>query len=274
MGPRSVFVVCVLAASAGGALAQPVAFLRAEQRAGAEPVFEVVNRDETAGTEAVVAEGLETAVWFYGLGDWGSHNYSAARQDGAADDQFGGLLPSELIGNSQVVVFGVDLGERVVAMEVGEFAVLCERAGVEWEAGARRAAIPVRRIEGSKVLVRRLGQAEVVSGQAATVKRGERAEIRPLFDPTSLHAPSVFPVRVYFDGDSAKGCDVLATHVATGATQRVTADDKGIANLELHEGGAWRVEYHRLTPAGNEDPEAMWVCYSATLSFEVVGGGR
>jgi len=184
------------------------------------------------------------------------------------------LLASELIESSRVAVFGVDLGEQVVDLEVGEFGLLCGRAGVEWEPAARQARVRVRRIEGSKVLVRAVGQAEVVSGPSATTKRGERAEIRPLFDPTALLAPSVFPVRVYFDGDSAQGCDVLATHVATGAVQRVTADDMGIANLELHEGGAWRVEYHRVRAAGDEDQEALWVVYSATLSFEMVGGVR
>lgn len=283
---RSRPVLALLIASAclpGIAAAQPVLCLRVEPADAGDPRFSLVEIDQATGLEAEIPDGLDRATWLYGLGDHGSHNYTAL-----APADRGTLHASELLGNSQAVLFGADLGERIVTMSAAEFTLLAARAGVEWTPAPAMTQVRVRRIEASKAIVRPTPARD--EGAAAPssanpgypagmwaspiviAKRGERVEIRPLFDPTLLLAPSLLPVRVYVEGDGAGVSDVWATHLPTGATQHVRADGKAIANLSLEAAGTWRIEFHRAKPAPAGDPEADWVVYSATLTFENIGG--
>jgi hypothetical protein len=240
----------------------------------------LVEIDADTGDRADLGDTLDHAAWLYALGEHASHNYSALPPQDA-----GTLRASDLLADSQAVLFGVERHERVVEMEAGHFALLAARAGVqrapeaagepEGDGGGEGGVVRVRRIEASKAIVRATPQPEGLHHSTiVTAKRGERAEIRPLFDPTMLEPESVFPVRVYTEGDGAKGATVIATHVETGAEHRVVADDKAIAILTLDRPGAWRVEFHVATPAAPEDADADWVVYSATLSFDVIGGAR
>jgi hypothetical protein len=272
---------CLLGAPA---FAQAVSYLRVEPRAGGEPRISLVEIDAATGDRADLGDPLDHAAWLYGLGEHASHNYTALMPQDA-----GTFGASDLLADSQAVLFGLERHERVVEMEAAVFALLAERAGFEWAPGGDAAgdaddngddggepdAVRVRRIEASKAIVRATRQPEGVQHSTiVTAKRGERAEIRALFDPTMLQPESILPVRVYTEGDGAKGATVIATHVETGAEQRVVADDKAIAILTLDRAGAWRVEFHTVTEAPPGDAEADWVVYSATLSFEVIGGGR
>ena len=96
-------------------------------------------------------------------------------------------------------------------------------------------------------------------------------EIRALMDPTAVMLPSDIAVRVYVRGDGAPGVTVIATHEPSGASRSSAADARGIANVRLDRPGAWRVEFHSLEPA--EDDDADWVLHSGTLTFDAGAGG-
>ena len=229
---------------------------------------------------AEAAGWFDRAAWVYGLGDFGSVNYSAFVVEPAGGDG-GGVPevwevhpPGELLAGSRLVAFGVDRGEREVVLGRGEWAWLCGRAGFEPAAGEGRGrdGVVVRRVESCRVLVRGGlgggpgGGAGDASG-VATTKRGERVEIRPLMDPTALVPETIVPVRVYVGGDAAPGGVVTATHLESGASQRVVADDKAIATLQIDVPGLWLVEFHAVRREG----EAL-VVYSATVLFEMGSG--
>ena len=118
--------------------------------------------------------------------------------------------------------------------------------------------------------------ADAEHSEVVMAKRGERAEIRPLFDPTLALHPSAMPVRVYIDGDGAAGMRVWATHLATGAAQSAISDGRGIAQLEVAGPGPWLVEFHHVYPVGPGDDEADWVVFTGTMVFESLApaGGR
>lgn len=269
--------MCIVATAAKG---QRVAVLHVEQRAGGlEPEFSVRDIDLGAMPRGVaIADGEvrrgweDQAAWLYGLGDHGAHNYTAASPEHRA-----ALRPSDLMEGSQAVVFGVDLLPRIVEMPAAEFAAMSIRAGFEHAAPAAGEPVRVRRIESSRALVRVRTGADAEHSEVVMAKRGERAEIRPLFDPTLALHPSAMPVRVYIDGDGAAGMRVWATHLATGAAQSAISDGRGIAQLEVAGPGPWLVEFHHVYPVGPGDDEADWVVFTGTMVFESLapaGGAR
>ncbi|MEZ6234218.1 MAG: hypothetical protein R3B68_08510 [Phycisphaerales bacterium] len=290
MGPETTgrLVALVLAGGvASGALGQPVSCLVLGGEGDAvRPRLVEVDGGAIAGgglrLDAIAeAEGwFDRASWVYGLGEFGSVNYSAVVVEPAGGDGGGAgevwdvHPPRELLAGSRLVAFGVDRGEREVVLEQGEWAWLCDRAGFQAPANGERVrdAIQVTRVESCRVLVRGDlgggpgGGAGDASG-VATTKRGERVEIRPLMDPTALVPATIVPVRVYVEGDSVPGGVVTATHLETGVSQRVVADDKAIATLRIDVGGVWLVEFHAVRREG----EAL-VVYSATVLFEMGGG--
>ena len=272
MRPRTSCVPLLLAsgALATPALAQPVSVLAFESAPGQPPRLTLAEFDPAAQQAVPLDDPFEHASWIYGLGVHASHNYTAlAPLDRDALD------PSDLLDPHQAVVFGLQRHERVVSLDAATFGLLADRAGLDWEPQGD-ADIRVRRVEAAKVLVLPAPGAVRHPSTVATAKRGERAEIRPLMDPTTL-APEpggILPVRVYAEGDAVPGALVIATHLPTGTQHRVNADNKGIAILPLDAAGAWRLEFHTLSPAPRDDPDADWVAYSATLTFENDGGAR
>lgn len=252
----------------GAACGQPVSWLRLAEGEGAGERLVVVEIDATSGAEGAATPALDRSSWVYGLGDHGSHNYTAAM----TPEDLAGLDPGELLAGSQAVLFGADLHERVVVMPAEEFGLLAGRSGLDWAPPAGVATVRVRRIEAARVLVRESRRGAMWASPIATAKRGERAEIRLLMDPTVLTPETIVPVRAYVEGDAAKGATVIATHVESGASGRYGTDDKGIAIVTLDRPGAWRLEFHVARPAGGA--EAEWTVYSATLGFEVLGGAR
>lgn len=289
MGPRNTRIIAACAAVLGGlaplAGAQSTRWLRIEG-VGTPGVHPALVQTDASGQSQGVADWLADASWAHGLSDFASHNYTAlSAASGPAPDAaavWTDLPPADLIHPGRVTLFGVQMQDRIVTLTPEEFGLLAARAGVAWEPAEGQHRIVVRRIEGAKVLLRTPDQAGAGDDQAGavplpvpsgvpTTKRGERAEIRPLMDPTTCTGGEpgggVLPVRVYAEGEAVPGAVVIATHLATGTEQRVVARQFGIADLQIDREGAWRIEFTMLYPVPH-DQEAAWVAYTATLAFE------
>ncbi|MCW5774996.1 MAG: DUF4198 domain-containing protein [Phycisphaeraceae bacterium] len=233
--------------------------------------------------EALGAEGAREIAWGEAGVEWvfvrDSHSQRNHQAAPVGDD---GRTVRVSPARAGVTMVGVDLARRVEVMEAEAFGRLVERAGrklEEMETGPGKApprgteappqvrgGVRVLRVESACALVRVGGAATDI----AVSKSGLATEIRALMDPTSLLLPSDMAVRVYADGSGVPGATVIATHAASGAERRTTADDKGIAPVHLDRPGAWRVEFHHVVPS--RDPEADWVVYSCVLTFEAGAG--
>jgi hypothetical protein len=134
--------------------------------------------------------------------------------------------------------------------------------------------VRMRRIESAKTLVRVLDpDGKPMSHSAvAQSKTGQAVEIRALADPTMVAVGSDLPVRAYVGADARPGVKMLATCVATGKTQEALTDPTGSCHFRISDAGVWRVEFHYAEPLEN-DPNADWVVYSATLTFETTKTG-
>ncbi|HRQ71706.1 MAG TPA: DUF4198 domain-containing protein [Phycisphaerales bacterium] len=232
----------------------------------------------TLRLEALGAEGAREIAWGEAGVEWvfvrDSHSQRNHQAAPVGDD---GRTVRVSPTRAGVTMVGVDLARRVEVMEAEAFGRLVERAGrelEEMETGPGKAppqargGVRVLRVESACALVRVGGAATDI----AVSKSGLATEIRALMDPTALLLPSDMAVRVYADGSGVPGATVIATHAASGAERRTTADDKGIAAVHLDRPGAWRVEFHHVAPA--RDDTADWVVYSCVLTFEAGGGER
>ncbi len=129
--------------------------------------------------------------------------------------------------------------------------------------------IRVRRLDSAKLLVRVVGEEGFLPNSAtAQSKTGQRAEIRPLADPTSLPLKADLPLRVYLPQARGQRLRVRARHVPSSRTQSFLTDAGGTGYFSVELSGLWVVETYHATPT-NEDPEADWEVIGATLTFEV-----
>lgn len=132
------------------------------------------------------------------------------------------------------------------------------------------AAVRVRRVESSKLLVRIGAEgADDVPSATPQSKSGQMTEIRPLADPTTVPLGSVLPMRIYAPGapEEAVAQRVIARHPATGRVVSSEVREGGIAQFEVSESGTWLVEAHTVTkPEGRA--EVAWSLFTATLTFE------
>ncbi|MCE7975266.1 MAG: DUF4198 domain-containing protein [Leptolyngbya sp. PLA1] len=128
-------------------------------------------------------------------------------------------------------------------------------------------AILVRWVKSAATLVRaRAADGGLPADGTGTSKAGLLAEIRPLMDVARAPAGGVLPVRAYLLGDAAPGAIIVATHLRSGRTQRVTADAKGIADIQITQPGAWVVR-STMIRAGTDGEVAMTVG-EASLTFD------
>ena len=267
------------------AFGQRVASLAAD-RLTLGPGESATLRLETHEAEGVreIAWGEAGVEWVFVRDSHSQRNHAGAPIE--ADGRTLRVSPTR----AGVTMVGVDLARRVEVMGVEAFGRLMERAGKgleemqtgpgkapprdqeapprDQEAPAQDAEAPLQvlRVESACALVR-------VGGAATDVgvsKSGLATEIRALMDPTALLLPSDMAVRVYADGSGVPGATVIATHAASGAERRTTADEKGIAPVRLDRPGLWRVEFHHVVPS--RDAEADWVVYSCVLTFEAGAG--
>lgn len=177
------------------------------------------------------------------------------------------------LAHAGVTMFGADFEPVVETVPGDRFArLLTERTLVAAPPDlAARASVRVRHVRSAKTLVT-VGAPGPAAPDAATAvsKAGQAVEIRPLFDPTQTPVGSDLPLRMYVNGDALAKPRVVATHAA-GAAAILGDGDRSTLNLRLSEPGAWRVEFHHAVPLSG-DPDADWVLYSATLTFEAPGG--
>ncbi|MCP5111763.1 MAG: DUF4198 domain-containing protein, partial [bacterium] len=210
--------------------------------------------------------------WFFARVSGTQDNYAEDRLRQAAADQKAITLPLE---HSGVLLAGLDKKPAIEQVQGRELlAFLGARTAFKTARGESRAVNPrriyrVRRFESAKVLVRVPGPGgEAPHSATAQSKTGQLVEIRPLADPTSIAVGSDLPIRVYAGGEKRSGAMVLATNVSTGKSQKLTTDPVGAADFNVNASGLWRVEFHHAQKL-EQDPDADWLIYSATLSFEV-----
>ncbi len=256
----------LLALCGASASGQRVVALGAD-RLTLEPGESASLRLESVGAEGAreIAWGGAGVEWVFVRDSRSQRNHQSAP---AGDD---GMTVRVSPVRAGVTMVGVDLARRVEVMKAEAFGQLAERAGkasetVPGKVPPRDGGVRVLRVESACALVR-------VGGAATDVgvsKSGLATEIRALMDPTALRLPSDMAVRVYADGSGVPGATVIATHAASGAERRTTADDKGIAPVRLDRPGVWRVEFHHVARA--RDDAADWVVYSCVLTFEAGGG--
>jgi len=177
-----------------------------------------------------------------------------------------------------ITLIGADRPERVERVDAAELrAFLAAKVGPRslpagWRetlgGGGRAGGLRVRRVESAKALVRVLGGQDWRPNSAtAQSKTGQRVEIRPLADPTSVQVKSDLPVKVYLPG-AKRGVAVTARHVDSGRTQTFFTDDGATGFFTVSVSGLWTVEAHAARPLP-DDPGADWEVATATLTFEV-----
>jgi len=171
-----------------------------------------------------------------------------------------------------ITLIGADLRPRIERMSPPELAgFLAQRAGP----GVARPAdtgemLRVRRVESAKTLLRVLGEEGFLPNSAtAQSKTGQRVEIRPLADPTSVPVKGDLPLRVYVP--EKRGTKVTARHVATGRTQSFLTDALGCGFFTVTVAGIWTIEAHHAFPL-EDDLAADWELHTATLTFAVPAG--
>lgn len=192
---------------------------------------------------------------------------------GAADPRAGWI--DLALSEAGVTLVAADRKPRIEQVTPRELrAFLRRRTGPStlpagWQRNGGERALRVRRQESSKLLIRVLGDAGWLPNSAtAQSKTGQRVEIRPLGDPTSVRLKTDMPLRVYVPNPRKTGTKVLAHHLASGRTQGFLTDREGTGHFAVDEPGVWLVEVHHALRL-SDDPEADWEIHTATLTFEV-----
>lgn len=133
------------------------------------------------------------------------------------------------------------------------------------------AVIRLRRVESAGAVLRSGQRGHDLARPVATAKTGQNVEIRLLMDPVAALVGGDIPVRAYVLGGGHEG-RVFATAMRSGRVQEFATDERGIGAFALDEPGPWRLELHHLAPAEN-DIEADWILYTATMTFEARNEG-
>ncbi|NEX63177.1 DUF4198 domain-containing protein [Noviherbaspirillum galbum] len=108
--------------------------------------------------------------------------------------------------------------------------------------------------------------------QASTThaaRTGQRFEIVPAEDPTTLPAGSTLHLQLLFDGKPASGVLLKAWHRHERQVLmiRATTDAQGKTSVSLPYAGMWMLSAVHMLPAGPEAKEADWDSFWANLSF-------
>jgi len=179
-------------------------------------------------------------------------------------------------GRAGVTVIGLDLPPTTLALSSEEWsAFVAEHVLTVPEArsvaGDGR-GVRIRQIASAKTLIRiRADDGPGVSSAEAMSKAGLKAEIRPGADPTRLRVGSDLPLVVYADNIKRKA-RVTATALSGEAAQTVDIGAGGMAVIRITHTGIWRIAFHFLESAPPGEPQADYVVYSGTLTFEVPEG--
>lgn len=184
------------------------------------------------------------------------------------------LVPS----HAGIAMIGLDLKESVVPMSGRDFLVAAPAddcapaARTDREALRPEAAVRVRKVDSAKTIVR-VGDASdpAYDNSAAVSKGGTNAEIRPMFDPTKARPGSDLLLRTFCSGSARSGVRVTAVHAGSGESQKVSTNSEGLAYIHIAAAGVYRVSFVRAEQA-DQVPDADWVLYTATLTFETPDG--
>lgn len=128
----------------------------------------------------------------------------------------------------------------------------------------------VRIVQSAKSIVR-VGESSAPSA-IVTSKTGQAVEIRALVDPSAGYIGDV-PLRIYVNGDKCGKGSLRVTNATRGETTTLELRPDGFSHFRLDQPGVYHVEFESLQE-GDSNAESEWVLYSATLSFESLGGAQ
>lgn len=174
-----------------------------------------------------------------------------------------------------VSMIGVQFKPQVLTLDDKQFAELRGRFAAQTDEkrsdrqpapGAQQARVRVQSAAAALIRVKSGDASADEPSAIATSKSGQKAEIRPMFDPTRCKAEDELPVRVYADGDKAAGALVRAIQ-PDGKAVTSTSNPAGFATIAITAPGVWRIELQQLVPARG-DPDADWVLYLGSLTFQ------
>lgn len=172
-----------------------------------------------------------------------------------------------------VALIGLDLPARTESTEP-ERVLVAARAAGRTDICPDKPAL-VRWVKSAATLVRvRDAEGGVPSNGTGTSKAGLLAEVRPLMDAARAPAGGVLPVRAYLLGDAAPGAVILATHAPSGESQRVTADAKGIADIQITTPGTWIIRSTMIRASAEGEAAHTVVDLTvgeASLTFDAPG---
>ncbi|MFT7680485.1 MAG: hypothetical protein ACI8QC_004491 [Planctomycetota bacterium] len=168
-------------------------------------------------------------------------------------------------------VAGVDLRPRTETVTPKEFAAFRVRqraSSTDRQDSAPGRPLRILRLESHKLLLRAKGETSTrMPGATALSKSGQRAELRPMADPSATPAGAALPLRLYLPEGYSKRQQVVATHLASGAQLSIESDSQGIATFLLDRAGSWSVAVHAIRPRP-ADARVDWEVCSATLHFQ------
>lgn len=265
-------IVAVLLAAGGAwpAAAQTVRYLT-PSKYGAVAGESIALRVEQGGglDLSPTAWPTDQVEWFMVRAAGTQENRRNPATGGGQADTLSVPLP-----HADVNLIGVDFKPVLTRMPGRALRKLLARLSSA-DAGAvpLNANVAVRRVESAKTLVRVLSTGGKPTHSAtAQSKTGQAAEIRALADPTMTPVGSDLPIRVYAQGSKRAGVKVRVSSVTAGTTREIVTDPSGVALFRITHPGVWRVEFRHVERA-EHDPDAEWVIYSGTLTFEAPGAG-
>ncbi len=208
----------------------------------------------------------EERAWLFVRAGGGQENLAGVPVDSAGQRALLARPPT----GGDVALVGLDLRPVVRSVPAARLrAFLLARAG-GGELPEGEASLRVRRIESAKLLLRSgVGR---TSSAVAQSKTGQRVELRPLADPTTVPAGSVLPLRVYAPG-RVEGLTLTARHPASGDRRRFETRPGGVGHFTVSAPGRWIVEAHVARPLPAEEG-VDWELASATLVFDAMEGQR
>ncbi len=281
------FLVTLAAAAAAStrALAQSISFLQPDR-------YQLADEGEVAvHVSSRTAEALRAVAWPARDLDW-FYFRTAGTQENI--DAANALKPGEefvrlALHEPDAALIGIDRKpwiEQVSGADLRKFLELDVAPGAmpaDWRERSAKETLRVRHVECAKLFVRMTkttgeGKDAWKGSATAPSKVGQRSEIRPLTDPTTIALGSDLPLRIAWADSASPDVMIVARQPAAG-TRLATLAKHGAGWFTVNASGEWLVEVHRAK-ALTGDPTADWELESATISFvapaaaKTAGGGK
>ena len=111
-----------------------------------------------------------------------------------------------------------------------------------------------------------------------TAKTGQKLEILPLVDPTTIRPGHDLPIRVYFEGVKIKGAKMTASVTADGFAKTIDTieahhptDSHGTTWFHVERAGTWTIRLEHDAP-NHDNPHGAAEHYTAELIFQIGQG--